>query len=94
VVDLGEDRNVVAVDSLGDRAIAGDDVAVKAVNQLLVRPVGGMCAVLFGDDQAGATRGAGGVVGGVLFGRLAVACVVSEVRAEDDAVTSADGTQL
>ena len=35
VVDLGEDRRAVAMDRLRDHAIAGDDVAVEAVEVLL-----------------------------------------------------------
>ena len=42
VVDLGEDRDSMAVHGVGDRAIARDDVAVEAVDELLVRPVGGV----------------------------------------------------
>ena len=51
VVDLGEDRHPVAVHGVGDAPVAGDDLAVEAVDQLLVRPVGGVGAVLLGDDQ-------------------------------------------
>ena len=90
VIDLGEDRNAMAMDGIGDRPVAGDHVAMEAVDQLLVRPIGGMGRVLLGDDQPGATGGAGLVVGRVLLGRLAVAGVVGEVRAEDDAVAGGD----
>ena len=92
VVDLGEDRHVMAMHRIGHLPVAGDHVAMEAVDQLLVRPIGGMCRVLLGDDQAGATRGARRVVRGVLLGRLAVAGVVGEVRAEDDSVACRDRT--
>ena len=94
VVDLGEDRDPVAVDGVGDPAVAGDDLAVEAVDQLLVRPVGRVGGVLLGDDQAGAAGGAGAVVGGVLLGRQAVAGVVREVGREHDPVAGRDGTEL
>ena len=86
VVDLGEDRHAVTMNSVGDRAVAGDHVAVEAVDQLLVRPIGRMRRVLLGDDQPRAAGRTGRVVGRVLLGRLAVAGVVGEVGAEDDAV--------
>ena len=94
VVDLGEDRHPVPVDGLGDAEVPGDHVAVEAVDQLLVRPVGGMGRVLLGDDEAGAAGGAGGVVGGVLLGRPAVTGVVREVGREDDPVANRHRAEL
>ena len=81
----------MAVDRVGDRPIAGDHVAMEAVDQLLVRPIRRMRRVLLGDDQAGAAGGPRRVVRRVLLGRLAVAGVVGEVGAEDDAVAGGDG---
>ena len=94
VVDLSEDRCAMSVHGVGDPPVAGDHVAVEAVDQLLVRPVGGMGRVLLGDDQPGSAGGAGRVVRRVLFGGLAVTCVVREVGAEDDAVAGSDRPQL
>ena len=90
VIDLRKDWNAMAMHGVGHLAVAGDDIAVEAVNQFLVRPIGRMCAVLLGDDQAGAASGAGGVVCGVLRGGFTVAGVVGEMRAEHDAVASTD----
>ena len=59
VVDLGQDRHPVGVHGVGDAAVPGDDLGVKAVDELLVRPVGGVGRVLLGDDQAGAPGGPG-----------------------------------
>ena len=56
------------VDRLGDAAVAGQHLGVEHVDHLLVGPVGGVHRVLFGDDQAGASGGAGRVVGRVLLG--------------------------
>ena len=76
----------MAMDSIGDALVARDHVAVKSVNQFFVRPVGGVGAVLFGDDEPGAASCTRRVVVGMLFGGLAVAGVVGEVGAKDDAV--------
>ena len=78
----------MAMDSIGDALVARDYVAVKSVNEFLVRPVGGVRAVLFGDDEPGAARCARRVVIGMLLGGLAVTGVVSEVSAKDNAVAS------
>ena len=86
VVDLGEDRRAVAVHGLGDAPVARQHVGVEPVDQLLVRPVGGVGGVLLGDDEPGTALGPLGVVGGVLLGGPAALGVVGEVRAEDDAV--------
>ena len=90
VVDLGEDRHPVAMHRLGDPSVAGDDVAMEAVDELLVRPVGRMGRVLLGDDQPGATRRPSAVVRRVLLGGFAVAGVVREVGAEHDPVAGGD----
>ena len=94
VVDLSEDRHPMAMDRFCDGSVARNHVAMKAVDQLFVRPVRGVRAVLFGDDQASAASRTRRVVGGVLLGRLAVACVVGEVRAEHDAVARRHRPQL
>ena len=94
VVDLGEDGHAVPVNGIGDGSVAGDDVAVEPVDELLVGPVGRVCAVLLGDDEPGATGGACGVVRGMLLGGPAIARVVGEVRAEDDAVAGGDRPEL
>ena len=94
VVDLGEHRHPVAVHGVGDPAVARDHVAVEAVDQLLVRPVGRVGRVLLGDDQPGTAGGAGGVVRGVLFGGQPVAGVVREVGGEDDAVANRHRTDI
>jgi hypothetical protein len=91
VVDLGEDRRAVTVHGLSDAAVAGDHLAVEAVDQLLVGPVRRMRRVLLGDDEAGAALGAGAVVRGVLLGGPAVPRVVREVRAEHDPVAHVTG---
>ena len=90
VVDLGEDRHAVAMDRIGDPSVAGDDTAVEAVDELLVRPIGGVGRVLLGDDQADAGRGARLVVGGMLLGRMAVSGVVREVRREHQTILDGD----
>ncbi len=86
VVDLGEDRDVVAVHGVGDRAVAGDDLGPEAVDELLVGPVGRVGRVLLGDDEPGAAGGPRGVVRGVALGREPVLGVVRQVGREDDAV--------
>ena len=86
VVDLGKDRHAMAMDSIGDALVARDHVAMKTVNEFLVGPVGGVGAVLFGDDESGTARCTRRVVIGVLLGGLAVAGVVGEVGAKDNAV--------
>ena len=86
VVELREDRHAVVVRRRGHLLVAGDDLAVEAVDQLLVRPVGGVGRVLLGDDQADAARRACRVVVGVLLGRKAVLGVVGQVRGEHDPV--------
>ncbi len=90
VVDLREHRHVVRVHGLGDPQVPVEHPRVEAVDELLVGPVGRVCRVLLGDDQAGATLRPRRVVGGVLLGRQAVACVVGEVRAEHDPVLEGD----
>ena len=94
VIDLGEDRNTMTVHRVGDALVSGDHVAMEAVNEFLVGPVRGVRAVFLGDDEPGSTRGARGVVRGVLFGGFSVAGVVGEVRTEDDAITRAHGSEL
>ena len=59
---------------------------MKTVNEFFVGPVGGMGAVLFSNDESGTASGTGGVVVGVLLGGLAIAGVVGEVSAKDNAV--------
>ena len=86
VVDLGKDRHAMAMDSIGDALVARDHVAMKTVNEFLVRPVGGVGAVFFSDDEPGAARCTRRVVVGMLLGGLAVTGVVSEVGAKDNAV--------
>ena len=93
VVDLGEDRDAVTVNGVGDRPIPGDHITMEAVDQLLVRPIRRMRRMLLGDDQAGAAGSPRRVVRSVLLGRLAIAGVVGEVGAEDDAVADGDGTE-
>ena len=94
VIDLGEDRHPMTVHGVGDLPVAGDDVSVEPVDQLLVRPVGRMGRVFLGDDQPGAARGSGAVVRGVLLGRQPVAGVVGEVRGEHDPVADLDRAEL
>ena len=86
VIDLGKDRHAMTMNRIGDALVARDHVAVKSVNEFLVGPVGGVRAVLFGDDEPGAARCTRRVVVGVLLGGLAVTGVVSEVSAKDNAV--------
>ena len=76
----------MAMDSIGDAFVARDHVVMKTVNQFLVGPVGGVRAVLFGDDESGTARCTRRVVVGMLLGGLAIAGVVSEVSAKDNAV--------
>ena len=76
----------MAMDSIGDALVARDHVAMKTVNQFFVGPVGGVRAVLFGDDEPGAASCTRRVVVGMLLGGLAIAGVVSEVSAKDNAV--------
>ena len=86
MIDLGKDRHAMAMDSIGDAFVARDHVAMKTVNEFFVGPVGGMGAVLFSNDESGTAGGTGGVVVGVLLGGLAIAGVVGEVSAKDNAV--------
>ena len=86
VVDLGKDRNAMAMDGIGDALVARNHVAVKTVNQFFVGPVGGVGAVLFGDDEPGAAGCTRRVVVGMLFGGFAIAGVVGEVSAKNNAV--------
>ena len=86
MVDLGKDRHAMTMDSIGDALVARDHVAMKSVNEFLVGPVGGVRAVLFGDDESGTARCTRRVVVGMLLGGLAITGVVSEVGAKDNAV--------
>ena len=86
VVDLGKDRHAMTMNRIGDALVARDHVAMKTVNEFFVRPVGGVGAVLFSDDESGTASGTGGVVVGVLLGGLAITGVVGEVGAKDNAV--------
>lgn len=86
MVDLGKDRDAMTMDGIGDALVARDHVAVKTVDQFLVWPVGGVSAVLFGDDESGTTRCSRRVVIGMLLGGLAITGVVGEVCAKDNAV--------
>ena len=94
VVDLGKNWNAMTMDSIGDALVARDHVAMKTVNQFLVGPVGGVGAVLFGDDESGAARCTRRVVVGMLLGGLAIAGVVSEVGAKDNAVAGRHRPEL
>ncbi|CAB4912027.1 unannotated protein [freshwater metagenome] len=94
VVDLGKDRHAMTMDGIGDSLVARNHIAVKTVNEFLVRPVGGVRAVLFGDDESGATRCTRGVVVGMLLGGLAITGVVGEVGAEDNAVSGRHWPEL
>ena len=87
VIDLGKNRHAMTMNRIGDALVARDHVAMKTVNEFFVRPVGGVGAVLFSDDESGTASGTGGVVVGVLLGGLAIAGVVGEVGAKDDAVS-------
>ena len=86
VIDLGKDRHAMTMNRVGDALVAGDHVAMKTVNQFFIGPVGGVRAVLFGDDESGTTSSTRRVVVGMLFGGLAIAGVVGEVGAKDNAV--------
>ena len=86
VIDLGKDRHAMAMDSIGDAFVARDHVAMKTMNEFFVGPVGGVRAVLFGDDEPGTARCTRRVVIGMLLGGLAITGVVSEVGAKDNAV--------
>ena len=94
MVDLRKHGDTVAMHRSGDFPIPRNDVAMKAVNELLVRPVGGMGAVFLGDDQANATGSTRPVVRGVLLGRLTVSGVVGEMRREHQSIACRDRTQL
>ena len=87
VIDLGKNRHAMTMNRIGDALVARDHVAMKTMNQFFIGPVGGVGAVLFGDDESGTASGTGGVVVGVLLGGLAIAGVVGEVGAKDDAVS-------
>ncbi|MEY3823492.1 MAG: hypothetical protein RL628_1600, partial [Actinomycetota bacterium] len=82
----GKDRHAMTMNRIGDALVARDHVAMKTVNEFLVGPVGGVRAVLFGDDEPGAASCTRRVVVGVLLGGLTIAGVVGEVGAKDDAV--------
>ena len=82
------------MDRVGDAPVPRNHLAVEAVDQLLVGPVGRMGRVFLGDDQPGTAGGAGGVVGGMLLGRPAPGCVVREMRGEDDAVAHRHRPQI
>ena len=94
VVDLSKDRRAVAMHGVGDRAVAGDDIAVETVDELLVRPVGGVGRVFLGDDQARSTCSARGVIRSMLLSGFAVERVVGEMRAEHNAVQCGHGSEL
>ena len=87
VVDLGKDRRAVGVHRLGDRLVPRDHIAVEAMDQLLVRPVGRVSGVLLGDDQPGPALRTIGVVGDVLGRRATIDGVVGEVRREHHPVS-------
>ena len=59
---------------------------MKSVDEFFVRPIGGMRAVFFGDDESGATGSASRVIRGVLSSGFTVAGVVGQVGTEYDAV--------
>ena len=87
VIDLGKDRHAMTMNRIGDALVARDHVAMKTVNQFFIGPVGGVRAVLFGDDEPGAASCTRRVVIGMLLGGLAITGVVSEVGAKDNAVS-------
>ena len=94
VIDLGKNWRAVAMHCRRDASVTRNHIAMETVNQFLIRPVGGMRGVLFGDDEPRATFGASGVIGGVLFGWLAIAGVVREMRAKHQSIFCGDWTQL
>ena len=55
MVDLGEDGRSMSMDCFGHCEVARNDIAMESVDQFLVGPVGRMCRVFLGDDQARAT---------------------------------------
>ncbi len=57
MVQLSEDLGVVLVDTVGYLPETGDHLAVVDVDELLVGPVGGVNAHLFGDDETGSPPG-------------------------------------
>ena len=86
VIDLGKDRHAMTMNRIGDALVARDHVSMKTMNEFFVGPVGGVRAVLFGDDESGTARCTRRVVVGMLLGGLAITGVVSEVGAKDNAV--------
>ncbi len=59
VVELGEDAGVVPVDFPGELLVAGDDLRMEGLDQVLVGPVGGVHRLLLGDDEPRAAASAG-----------------------------------
>ena len=86
MIDLGKNRHAMTMNRIGDALVARDHVAMKTVNEFFVRPVGGVGAVFFSDDESGAARCARRVVIGMLLGGLTITGVVGEVCAKDNAV--------
>ena len=60
---------------------------MEAVDEFFVGPVGWVCAVLLGDDEARTTCSTRFVISGVLISWLAITRVIREVRRENNPVT-------
>ena len=64
------------------------------MDEFFIRPIRGMRAVLFGDDETDTTQSPSRVIRRMLFGRFSVARIIRQMGTEHDAIGDGDGTQL
>ena len=76
------------------RLYPGYHVAMEAVNQLLIGPVGGMGGMFLSDDEPSTTTGPSLVICGVLLGRQPIFGIVGEVCTKHHPIPDGDWPQL
>jgi hypothetical protein len=95
VVDLGQNRHAFGVNRAGDAFVMRDDPAMKGMNQLFVRMIGGMRGVFFGDDQPGSAPRPFPVVMNVMpLAGQEIFGVIGQMRREHDPVLDRDAADL